>query len=132
MPDGRLRRAADNTAPQPSAAAPPQQQGIAAADSPAKAPVAEQAPRLWGERHATAGAFGCAVNVSEDGTSYSGCKSYSETLVELKRRADEVSLPYKWWLMDSWWYQARRHPSTSITATSPTPTPTCTATRRAA
>ena len=59
---------------------------------------------MWGERYATSGAlFGCAVNVSEPPPPH-GCKSYSDTMVDVKRQADEVSLPYKWWLMDSWWY----------------------------
>ena len=48
-------------------------------------------------------AFGCAANVSDPPAQR--CKSYSETLVDVRRRADEVSLPYRWLLMDSWWYQ---------------------------
>ena len=59
---------------------------------------------MWGERYATASSlFGCAVNIS-DAPAKHGCKDYGETIVDVKRHADEVSLPYKWWLMDSWWY----------------------------
>ena len=50
-----------NTAPRPA-------QGVDAAkqDRPdSLAPVVDKAPRMWGERYATAGSFGCAVNVSE-------------------------------------------------------------------
>ena len=61
-------------------------------------------PLMWGERYATASSlFGCAVNIS-DAPAKHGCKDYGETIVDVKRHADEVSLPYKWWLMDSWWY----------------------------
>eukprot|EP00966_Prymnesium_polylepis_P021927 503895-Prymnesium_polylepis.2 len=61
---------------------------------------------MWGERYATSGAFGCAVNISDPPAQLcTSSKSDSETLADVRSRADEVSLPYKWWLMDSWWYQ---------------------------
>ena len=87
-----------NTAPRPS-------EGVDAThpggpDSSALTAVG-RTPRMWGERYATSGAFGCAVNVSDPPARL--CKSYSETIMDIKRRADEVSLPYQWWLMDSWW-----------------------------
>ena len=42
---------------------------------------------MWGERYATSGAFGCAVNVSQPPAQQ--CKSYSETLVDVKRQLFE-------------------------------------------
>ena len=93
-----------NTAPRTSPvvdAAAPQDRGLAA--PPAGVGRGASGPgstaRMWGERFATSGvSFGCAVNVSEPPAKY-GCKSYSETILDVKRRADEVSLPYRWWLM---------------------------------
>ena len=74
------------------------------------ASASSSTPRMWGERFATSGVvFGCAVNVSEAPPKY-GCKSYSETIIDVKRRADEVALPYRWWLMECATYQPNPRP----------------------
>ena len=33
-----------------------------------------------------------------------GCSTYEDTLVQVKQYADSAGLPYRWWLIDSWWH----------------------------
>ena len=36
-------------------------------------------------------------------------KNYEDTLLDVKAYADNVSIPYRYILLDSWWWVARMH-----------------------
>ena len=33
-----------------------------------------------------------------------GCHTYEDTLLQMQRYAEEAGIPYRWWLLDSWWH----------------------------
>ena len=33
-----------------------------------------------------------------------GCHTYEDTLLQVQSYAQRAGIPYRWWLIDSWWY----------------------------